>query len=91
MLLKFRRKIEVHLSFLLLLPRVHSRRSSEILRAMLIGLEAAVSGIPLFAILFIDGLARNKIRHSLKVADVADWQEILALLVIAATLFFAVS
>jgi hypothetical protein len=57
---------------------------------MLIRLEIAVSGIPLFAILFIDGLARNKIRHSLKVADVADWQEILALLVIAATLFFAV-
>jgi hypothetical protein len=58
---------------------------------MLIGLEAAVPGIPLFAILFIDGLSRNKIWHSLKVADVADWQEILTLLVIAATLFFAVS
>jgi hypothetical protein len=40
---------------------------------MLIRLEAAVSGIPLFAILFIDDLARNKIRHSLKVADVAYW------------------
>jgi hypothetical protein len=39
---------------------------------MLIGLETTVSGIPLFANLFIDDLARDKIRHCLKVADVAD-------------------
>ena len=42
-LLNFRRKIEFHLSLILLLPRVQSRRSSEILRAMLIWLETAIS------------------------------------------------
>jgi hypothetical protein len=74
LLLKFRRKIEVHLSLILLLSRVQSSRSSEIFRTMLIGLETAISRISLFAILFVDNLAINKIRHSLKIADATDRQ-----------------
>jgi len=41
---------------------------------MLIGLKTAVSRISLFAILFVDDLVINKLRHSLKIADTADRQ-----------------